>query len=512
MIASLATVQVAGWCYLTLLSHGWWSAGFAYDVDNDAMPTWTYMLVQAGLCLSLIGTFAWMRHASVRHLGWVLLVVGAVLRLVALFGEPIHESDFYRYLWDGKVAKHGVNPYRFEPGALFLHEQGIEIEFPDQDSGVTWRGRTFEADETEVIGRLNALRDENPVLFDRVSHKAVTTIYPPVAQGIFHFSQMLFGDSVVGLKLLIVGFDMGVVFVILQILGRMGRPAAWAVLYAWNPLPIKEFANSAHYDPVAIFFVVLAVWLAMGEGSPGRRVLGAALALALGTLAKYFAILLLPVIVVAIHREGLAPASPGGTIGGRFWRAFYSREVWWGGGLFVIACVIGFAPYLCWDGGGAAAVFRGLRTYHEHWVYSPGLFALIEAGVGRFTDDPLPVSKWIALLLLGGVIVWVSLVSKRDLAARCFIVTAALFALTPTAFPWYFCWTLALIPFQERFSWLVLGALLPLNYLDFHSLGDTFLSQVRWSGAYATQVLIWGGFFVCWLAESLGRAWFRRRA
>lgn len=496
----LVLVQVGGWIFLTLLSRGQWSDGFAYEVDNDAMPTWIYVLVQAGMGVSLIATFLFLKSRKVRYFGWGIFVIAGVLRLIAMMGEPIHESDFYRYLWDGKVAEQGINPYRFEPGALFLQERGIEFEFPDRDTEVTWRGRLFDAEELEVIERLKALRDENLTLFQRVSHPAVTTIYPPFAQMIFYLSERLFGDSVMGMKLLFVGFDMGVVLLIQLVLTQLKKFWGWGLLYAWNPLPIKEFANSAHYDAVAVFFVLLAIWLTLREGGRAKKVFGVALALALGTLTKYFAVLLLPVLLFAIFRSDddslLRESFPS-----RIKRALKAPEVWWGSAVFSAVCVLGFCPYLLWDEAGFAEVFRGLGSYNEHWVYSPGLFSLIRVGVGWFFDETMMVAKLISGLLLTSVVLWVGLWSKETVGTRCFVVMAGLFILIPTAYPWYFCWVLALVPFQKRFSWLALGLLLPLNYVDFHSLGNTALSQLTWSGFYATQILVWGGFLLCWFTE-----------
>jgi hypothetical protein len=43
------------------------------------------------------------------------LVAAVVLRLVFLPVTPSLSTDFYRYLWDGRVQLAGVNPYRYAP-------------------------------------------------------------------------------------------------------------------------------------------------------------------------------------------------------------------------------------------------------------------------------------------------------------------------------------------------------------------------------------------------------------
>ena len=220
-------------------------------------------------------------HDNSRGLLIGIVTVSILLRLIAIPGQPIHESDFYRYQWDGKVAARGINPYRFEPGALFLYEKEIETEFRDEATGVTWRGRAFDEEEKEVLDRLIALRDENSTHFERVSHPAVTTIYPPAAQWVFAVSHIIFGDSILGMKLLFVLFDTGVVIFILLILKLRGMSLCHALVYAWSPLPIKEIANSGHYDSLAILLMAAALYVAIrpagkwGKGHSGRSVFGA---------------------------------------------------------------------------------------------------------------------------------------------------------------------------------------------------------------------------------------------
>ena len=43
-----------------------------------------------------------------------LLGFGIVMRAMLLFAPP-HSSDVYRYVWDGRVQAHGINPYRYIP-------------------------------------------------------------------------------------------------------------------------------------------------------------------------------------------------------------------------------------------------------------------------------------------------------------------------------------------------------------------------------------------------------------
>jgi len=461
------------WILITCLSRGisldWlpasWQSGFAYEVSNDQTPTGSFLVLQSIAWLLLLFAVIQIRSSS-RTSGPILIfVVGMALliRLIAIFGEPIHENDFYRYLWDGEVSLSGVNPFKWAP---------------------------VDAEKSSVLAELQS---RNALFHSRIGHPEVPTIYPPLAQGLFAFSAACFGWSVMAWKGILLCFDMAVVFLLVSCLRRLGKTPMWVILYAWNPLVVKEIANSAHYDAVPIFFCVLALWVALGRLSSMKRAILVALVLAMGTLAKYFAILLLPVLLLFIAR------------GNRRRLAWNFPAMWAGSGIFALTMVLGFLPFLLWDNPGLGRLFSGLGIYLQHWQYSPGLFALVERilALWGWETTLLPAKLLVASLLLL-VVARIALSPTRDsphLAEKCFAVMAALFVLSPTAFPWYFCWVLAFCPVKPRFSWLLLGALLPLNYLDFHSAADIPAAHAHWAGFFLIPSAVWLVFGVAWFSE-----------
>ena len=394
------SILVALWILLTAVSNGidwaWlpesWRLGFRYEVDNDRMPTATYLVVHV-LATVLIGGVAWWCYRKEYFpKSGVIFIFAIAMRLVAMIGEPIHESDFYRYVWDGKSVLAGVNPFRLEPGALLLQETGTSKPFPDPDSSVTWQGRIFSPDEFFDLAKLGLLRDSNPEWFDRISHKPVPTIYPPVAQLVFAISAGSFGWSVVGLKMVLLVFDLGTVVLILSILKRLGRSPAWAILYAWHPLVIKEFSNSAHYDAVPVFFCVLALWLVITRPESVYRAVLIGFVLGLGTLAKYFAILLLPILL---------------------WSRFSDRRMWVGVLTFATTVFLGFLPFAQWSDVGWARLFEGLRIYGEHWQYNPGAFALFQRGLDLVGDgNAFRHAGWACTVVLCAIVAWLTLRSR----------------------------------------------------------------------------------------------------
>ncbi|HET7433110.1 MAG TPA: hypothetical protein VFN10_00210, partial [Thermoanaerobaculia bacterium] len=78
---------------------------------------------------------------------WIF-IIAIVLRSMLLVPEPQLSGDVYRYVWDGKVLRHGVNPYRYAPDDA----------------------------------RLASLRE---TWHSRINHPEIRTIYPPVAEMLF---------------------------------------------------------------------------------------------------------------------------------------------------------------------------------------------------------------------------------------------------------------------------------------------------------------------------------------
>ncbi|MCF6312849.1 MAG: hypothetical protein L3J39_10405 [Verrucomicrobiales bacterium] len=467
--------------------------GFHYQISNQEMPLTAFLVIYALLCLLSIAPLTRLqRKLTTNHTKQhrfrlrsplsLILLFALIFRIILIFSVPIHESDFYRYLWDGKSSIHGINPYRFEPGALKLYEQNIHTPYQDPHNGVTWQGREFSAEERPILKHLQQLRDHNLELHQRVSHQAVPTIYPPTAQAVFAVSAFLFGDSLVGLKVILLIFDLLIIAVTIAMLRRLKINPTWVILYAWSPLVLKEFSNSAHYDAVPLFFTMLAIYFALDPARP----LKTASALALGTLAKFFSVILIPVLLPVRLSQ---------------WKSY---------ALFATIIALAYLPFFLWNQAGVAQVFAGLGVYNQHWQYNAGLFALIQQSLLTFTHlspNNLQPAKIIVALLLITVIAWQSFRPKDeqhpelDLVRRCFVITAALFILSPTAFPWYYTWLMPFLCVFPSRAWIMLSWLLPLSYLDFHqnlAIARTFFWHIP-----AISWMIWLTFALLFLADTI---------
>jgi alpha-1,6-mannosyltransferase len=182
-----------------------------------------------------------------------IVVFGLVFRLTLVMHPAVASDDIYRYLWDGRVALHGINPFLHAPASPALEhlrtaELPANINFPE-----------------------------------------MRTIYPPLSQWFFLLSNALFGASQSGMKLLLVLCDMVSMLLLVVLLRQQKKPPELVALYAWSPLPVLYFGLDGHIDALGILFLLLFLYLVSR-----RRTVAGAIALGLAVLAKLYPLLVWP--------------------------------------------------------------------------------------------------------------------------------------------------------------------------------------------------------------------------
>lgn len=225
----------------------------AWYNDDANWSLWTAILIVCGF-LALAATQV-AAHAPQRRAFAVIAIVALALRIVVLIEPPVMSTDIYRYVWDGMVQAHGINPYRYvpaDPALVFLRD-------------------------TLIYPNIN-----------RVDY--ATTIYPPVAQ-MFFLAVTRLGETITVMRLGMIGCEVVTFLVIVDLLRRLGKPVTLSVAYAWHPLAFWEVANNGHVDALMVMLVMIGVWLAVRH----RNVFAGVL-IALGALAKPYAIVALPAV------------------------------------------------------------------------------------------------------------------------------------------------------------------------------------------------------------------------
>jgi hypothetical protein len=393
--------------------------------------------------------FAVARARPPRRADWFWIVGAAALfRLTLLASPPVLSDDLYRYLWDGRVQTHGINPY--------LHA-------PDDPA-------------------LAHLRDP---LHARINHSDVPTIYPPLSQILFAAVSYLSG-SVTAMKAAMALAEM----VGWLALGRLwilrGLPASWLVLYLWNPLPVIEVSGSGHNDAPGVTLLLFASLLII-LGRPGVSIA----TLAGSVASKLFPFLSLPAWLRATPR--------------RFW--ILPLLLW-----AALWAPYAGAGWELWSGLGAytrhwesnAFVFRYLREGIEGLGLKGEIDEIwgklcLRLGRGEWAasiwpySEPRQVAKGVVALTLLAVLID-TLRRRLEPPRAAFRLLGLALVCGPTVHPWYLQWVLPFAAWYASPSWFVFSAASFLAY-----------APAGWGGVPA-DVLLWieyAPFLAVWAGEAL---------
>lgn len=346
-------------------------------------------------------------------MGWA--VAAAILFRVALIPAfPALSDDVFRFIWDGNLFTHGMNPFAHMP--QYYMQRGLP-EF--LSSG----------------------------LYDNLNSPEYYTVYPPVSQFIYALSAALAGvhltGNVVVMKLIMLSFEAGSIGLMKKLLDHFGRSPKWLLLYALNPLVILELSGNLHFEGVMIFLLLAAYYLFLtGRGW------WAAACFVLAVNTKLVPLLLLPYLLFSLgwrRSAGLLAALLAGTaalhlpfLEGAFW-AHFTQSL----GLY-------FQSF----------EFNASIYYVVRWVgYQVKGYNIIQTAA--------PVLALTAAVLIAGVARRCRSASLRNLPAVCIVSFALYYLLSTTVHPWYVTPLLALVPLAGFWFPLAWSALIPLSYVTY---------------------------------------------
>ncbi len=369
---------------------------------------------------------------------WLVVVIFAialVFRLLFAARLPQLSDDLYRYLWDGLQMLQGNSPYALAP------EQIVPLTSQQQ------------------------------AIHPLINHPYLVTIYPPAAQVLFAAS----GGTIFGLKIICVSFDLGTCGLLWLLLKRLNRNPLWLTVYAWHPLVVLEGSASAHIDIVALFFVVLSLWLLT---LPSERLhniiataisMGSAVSLAIAVMIKLFPAVFLPFFYLLLPRRQRLV----------FLITFL---------LSCLASVLLFWPTII-NG------FDTLSLYVNTWEFSSFSFHLLRT---MFHSDAH--ARLILATLFGCIVVtqWWAMQQPRgttdqtvDTLAKvvkgCARFLTVFLVLTPTLHPWYALYLVAFLALAPSAVGLTLSWSVLLSY---QVLAVQLISGV-WQESSLISLYVW---------------------
>lgn len=433
---------------------------------------------------------------SRRRLLWMIISFGICFRAIQICVPPILELDLYRYMWDGIVLNNGISPYAWSPAEVLTRDIVID-----------------DADLRQLV-EVSTKTPAHHAIVSQVHFAEYTTIYPPVSQLVFAAAMWCVPDAsnvvvhLTVMKLTLILFDVATILLVMGLLLRAKMPVGWLVAYAWNPLVIKEIANSGHLDSIAVCFTTAAALVLVGwsEGELAKsrsRANWSAVLLAMGTAAKLFPVIMVPLFAFVVGRYRWQRAVEFGVVYG------VATVILMSGMLLendVLQQKLGLADSR--DVVPAVQSKEGLTGFLTHWRMNDLVFSFvfentkpdgpsatnrawyvvtshdwrqqIDEYARRNSWSSLPPFFYARLVTGGAFIVIYGLLLIRlgrrlptsdapvvEFLETIFLVVAAFFVMQPTQNPWYWVWAMPFVCFASNRGWLAVSLILFMYYLRF---------------------------------------------
>ncbi len=517
LLSGLVAAQLLVYLVIAWLSREFVFGGEFRQRPIPAVVGWFVV----GFALYAASLWAALRIPSGRRLGWVIVLSALAFRGIMLDTKPIQEIDIYRYIWDGAVTSHGISPFQYAPATVRDAEasdagSGQEVP-PDLQQLLQIRNRS--------PGLADALRRvhyaELTTVYPPVS-QAVFALADRLTP-----SQATLPSRVTVMKGVLLSFDLATIGLVSWLLSAAGRHGAWVICYAWCPLVIKEFANSGHLDSIAVCLTTAAICGAMKPlVNPGSRTvlwqIAAAVLLGLSVGAKLYAVVLLPLLVLVTwrasgFRRGLGFAATAIVASAVSLSPMVSSRSDTPPGTDRGTHQVAAAPAAASDEEPATTGLQspptsepeptsGLTVFLSRWEMNDFLFLIVVENLRPAAERMSQPRPWFTIIpnpwrakmvtpvatVLGtdndraAFLLTRSLTALIYLAIVAFLLTrvgrapdltialevafltlAWFWLLSPTQNPWYWIWTLPLLPFARGRAWFAMSGLVFVYYLRF---------------------------------------------
>lgn len=361
------------------------------------------------LALAFIAYFSILKRFNDSNHQKLNLGLAIISRFLLLFSFPLLSDDIYRFIWDGSLMLHGINPFSFTPQELMLEK-------------LDWL---------------------EPLLFQKMNSPAYYSVYPPINQLAFLLSAIPGKGnllaSVVILRIFILAFDIGNIFILKKLLRFFKKDERLVFIYALNPLVIIELTGNLHFEAVMIFFTLLSVWLLVTN-----KWILASLALTLAISAKLLPIIFLPLF---IHHIG--------------WKkTFYA-------GLIVgFTTSILFLPFI-YNIELASHFLQSIQLYYGKFEFNGSVYQILKAiGWKILHYNPIAyTSKILFMLTLIGFII--TYIKSKNIIEGIFWLLFIYTLFGAIVHPWYM---LILVAFTPLLKWrfaVLWSVLICLSYFTY---------------------------------------------
>ena len=350
------------------------------------------------------------------------LSIAILLRLSLIFLSPNLTDDYFRYIWDGRLLNHGVNPFMYLPSELLEHSVYTQAH-------------------------LNQL-------YDGLNSANYFSVYPPTDQLIFYISTALQPNDILGsiviMRLFYIVFEMGTIFFLVKLLGYCHLAKEQVLIYALNPMIILEFTGNLHQEVSMLFFLLASIYALVRH-----QFLLAAFCLATSINTKLIPIAFAPLFFFQLLRNhNLLTAL-------RY--AFYT----------IIFFALPYIPFMNWTL--IEKMGSSIGLYFGNFEFNGSIFYLLKKGLtallGRNETYLSAVSTVLPLISLGIILkVWYQSYwwsNQKLIYTWILVIVSAYYFLASTVHPWYIStliMTAVFVPVRFPLLWSCVGAFSYITY------------------------------------------------
>lgn len=336
---------------------------------------------------------------------------GVLLRLLLIATLPKLSDDFYRFIWDGRLLLNFEDPYKYLP-AHHLN-QGL--------TGIT-QG-----------------------LYDQLNSQDYFTVYPPLNQVIFFISTLFSPGSIVWsvviMRVIMIGFELGNISLIRKLLRHYKLPQTYGLIYVLNPLVIFEVTGNLHFEGIMIYFLLLAIWQ-YEQGKLHKS----AIFFGLSVATKFLPLIFLPLLLrkIGLKKTFIYGLIVAATLAVTFLPLINTAHIW--------------------------AIKDSMELYFQKFEFNGSIYYLAR-WYGFETEGHNIIAKsgkWMMYATLGSIIIYSLLGTKKDWPRQMVWVWTLYLLFATTVHPWYVIPLLVVAVFSKvrfPFLWSFLIFLTYANYL-----------------------------------------------
>ena len=328
----------------------------------------------------------------------------AIISLIFVIVVPFLSSDVFYYLGIGRLdSKYGQNPYYITIKDFV--DSGDNSQYLEQDT-VLAKGYENDWGDTTVV------------------YGPIWTFICKIIAGIS------FGNIDIAL------FAFKILNVIIHILNcyliyKISRKKLFVLLYGLNPYMFIEGIANVHNDIYVVTLILVSLYFLLKK----KNLIASVVFLALATAIKYFAILLLPFIIIYYYRKE------------KPWERLKKCFIY--GMLFIFTIVITYLLYVQ-----DIQVLSGIITQQEKFTKN---FYII---LMEYFDIPNLITDINRVFLISFIIIYfftcLTLLYKKEISFREefrkaeYFLIAFLFLLITNFQPWYIMWLFPLMMWQKK--------------------------------------------------------------